>query len=295
MNSRSLLLAASFCLPLQMHAESPEFMQELHAWEAEMARPSAAPARDLPEDVRTILALEPSERDEAQAAALAEYFRGLKEDRVAVARKEKGDALRKRFADAGLPYPPREIFMRAFKHEMELELWAREKDGPFREVATFTITAPSGGPGPQRREGDRQVPEGCYRIEVFNPKSRFHLSLGLNYPNESDRILADRERPGGEIYVHGGAVSIGCLPLGDPVIDEVFLAALDTRARGQSEIRVHIFPARMKGDAWKNLTAANPELRAFWEDLQPIHDAFESTHLVPEFRVAADGHYQLSK
>ena len=281
------MLSGLFCV-----AESPEFMAELHEWEAEMARPDAAAARDLPETVRRILALEPSERDEAQASAMAGYFRGLKKDRVAAARAAGGEAIQRRFTDAGLAYPPREIFLRAFKHEMELELWAREKDEPFRKVATFAVTAPSGEPGPKRREGDGQVPEGCYVIHVFNPKSRFHLSLGLNYPNESDRILSDRERPGGEIYIHGGAASIGCLPLGDPAIEEVYLAALDTRTRGQSRIPVHIFPARMEGDAWKSFASAKPELRAFWRNLQPIHDAFERTRLVPQVVVESDGKYR---
>ncbi len=283
-----LLLPCLLCA-----AESPDFMAEMHAWEAEMARPAAQAARELPEKIRTILALEPSERDEAQARAIADYFRELKQDRVAAAQTTGGAAIRRRFAEAGLAYPPREIFLRAFKHEMELELWAREKDEPFRKVATFTVTAPSGGPGPKRREGDRQVPEGCYTINVFNPKSRFHLSLGLDYPNESDRILSDRERPGGEIYIHGGAASIGCLPLGDPAIEEIYLAALDTRTRGQSAFPVHIFPARMNGAGWQTFAATKPELRAFWENLQPVYDAFEKTRLVPQVIVGNDGSYRV--
>ena len=292
-----------FLLPgLLCAAESPEFMAGLHEWEAEVARPGAQAARDLPEEVRGILALEPSERDEAQIATLAGYFRTLQKqaavnDRVAVARAARGESIRRRFAEAGLAYPPREIFLRAFKHEMELELWAREKDEPFRKVATFGVTAASGGPGPKRREGDRQVPEGCYTINVFNPQSRFHLSIGLDYPNESDRILSDRARPGGEIYIHGGAASIGCLPLGDPAIEELYLTALDTRQRGQPAIRVHIFPARMSGDGWKafakSAAEGKPELRAFWENLQPVHDAFERERRVPETGVAGDGSYRL--
>ena len=285
-----LMLSGLLCA-----AQSPEFMQELYAWESEMARPGAAAAHDLPEAVRAILALEPSERDEPQAALVADYFREMKKDRVVTARAARGAVIQRRFAEAGLAYPPREIFLRAFKREKELELWAREKDDPFRKVATYQVTAPSGGPGPKRREGDGQVPEGFYTINVFNPKSRFHLSLGLNYPNQSDRILSDRERPGSEIYIHGGAVSIGCLPLGDPAIDEVYLAALDTRRRGQGEIPVHIFPARMQGAEWKTFAAGLPEFGAFWESLQPIHDAFERTRLVPKIRVADDGRYQLSK
>ncbi len=44
--------------------------------------------------------------------------------------------------------------------------------------------------GPKTNAGsDYQVPEGFYYINEFNPKSSFHLSLGLNYPNASDRIL----------------------------------------------------------------------------------------------------------
>ena len=215
------------------------------------------------------------------------------DSRVVAARKMPGEIIRQRFTDAGLAYPPREIFLRAFKHEMKVELWAREKEEPFRKVATFTVTAPSGGPGPKRREGDGQVPEGCYVVNVFNPQSNFHLSLGLNYPNASDRILSDRARPGGEIFIHGGAVSIGCLPLGDPAIQELYVAALDTRAHGRPAIPVHIFPARMSGDAWKIFAETKPELRAFWENLQPIYDAFEKTHRLPAFRVASDGRYRM--
>ena len=292
-----------FLIPgLLCAAESPEFMAELHEWEAEMARPGVQGARELPERVRRILALEPSERDEAQATALADYFRTTRvrvdageKDRVAAARAARGEIVRKRFTDASLAYPPREIFIRAFKREMELELWAREKDEPFRKVVTFTVTAPSGGPGPKRKEGDLQVPEGCYKIAVFNPMSRFHLSLGLDYPNASDRILADPARPGGEIYIHGSAVSIGCLPLGDAAIEELYLAALDTRQRGQQAIHVHIFPARMHGESWeafaKSESDGRPGLRAFWENLQSVHDAFEKARLIPKITVGSDGRY----
>ena len=286
-------------------AESaPEFMTALHEWQAEMARPGQQAARDLPEDVRRILAIEPTERDEAGATALANYFRTHRhpaaapaKDRVAAARAARGEAVRARFREAGIDYPSRGIFIRAFKHEAELELWARGKDDTFRKVATYAITAASGGPGPKRREGDGQVPEGCYAINVFNPASRFHLSLGLNYPNESDRVLADRARPGGEIFIHGGAASIGCLPLGDAGIEEVYLIALDARAAGQGAIPVHIFPARMSGPAWKEFaqreSGAHPQLAAFWENLRRVHDAFENTHRLTRIDVAKDGGYRV--
>ena len=217
------------------------------------------------------------------------------EQRVALARKSRGDAVRKRLAEAGLPCPPREIFLRAFKHEAEVEVWAREDAGPFKFVVAFPVLASSGRPGPKRREGDRQVPEGFYRIERFNPESSFHLSLGLDYPNASDRVLGDRGKPGGEIFIHGKNVTIGCLPLGDPAIEELYLLALDVRQRGQREIAVHIFPAHMSGGKWARWsaqqTAADPALRKFWSQLQPGYDAFERTRLVPEIAVESGGRY----
>ena len=256
---------------LAFAAEMPEFTSALHEWEAEMAKPDQPAARALPEAVRRILAIEPSERDAAQSKALAEFFRAQQQqDRVATARIAREDIVRRRFQDAGLPYPPREIFLRAFKHEGELELWAREKNDAFRLVASYRVTARSGVPGPKRRQGDRQVPEGCYTINAFNPKSRFHLSLGLDYPNAADRVLSDRDRPGGEIYIHGSDQTIGCLPLGNPAIEELYLTALDTRARGQTAIHVHIFPARMTGPAWSEFAqreaASRLELQKFWDD-----------------------------
>lgn len=220
------------------------------------------------------------------------------EGRVKAARAQHQPALKQRFAQAGLDYPPREIFLRAFKNEAALEVWARGQAERFRKVATFAITASSGQPGPKRREGDRQVPEGFYVVEVFNPQSLFHLSLGLNYPNTADRILGDPQAPGSEIYIHGGAQSVGCLPLGDPAIEELFLMALDARSRGQAEIAVHIFPARMSGPGWEAFLAGpgagHPELKPFWESLRPAYEEFERRRRVPRVRVTADGAYELA-
>ena len=83
----------------------------------------------------------------------------------------------------------------------------------------------SGTTGPKRLQGDFQVPEGFYHINEFNPNSNYHLSMGLNYPNSSDRILSDSLRPGGEIYIHGSCVSVGCIPLNDDEIEELYLIA----------------------------------------------------------------------
>ncbi|MCE9611056.1 MAG: hypothetical protein K8R23_12750 [Chthoniobacter sp.] len=214
--------------------------------------------------------------------------------RVVQARARHGKIIAQKFHDAGLPYPAREIFLRWLKREAVLELWAREGHGAFVLVTSFDILASSGGPGPKRRQGDGQVPEGFYEINRFNPESLFHLSLGLNYPNAADRILATAPDPGGDIFIHGKAVSIGCAPLGDPGIEQLYLAALDTRARGQTRIRVHVFPARMKGAEWDACVAGHPALAPFWAQLQPGFDAFERDHLIPNSTIAADGRYQIA-
>jgi len=226
--------------------------------------------------------------------ALAAFVPG--EQRIADARKARGGILRERCAALGLTYPPREIFARAFKHEAQLEVWTREDAGPFRLWHTYPVLASSGGPGPKRRSGDRQVPEGFYRIDRFNPESRFHLSLGLNYPNAADRIHSDRDQPGGDIFIHGKDVTIGCLPLGDAAIEELYLLAFDTRQRGQQTIHIHIFPARLAGERWGEFRARHSAaLQRFWAQLQPAFDGFERTKRVPKISVDSAGRYVVAK
>ena len=131
------------------------------------------------------------------------------------------------FHAAGVQMPPRKITLVGLKEEKVLELWA-EDNGRLALIKTYKIQAASGGSGPKLRKGDRQVPEGMYRVETLNPNSSYHLSIRLNYPNEVDRHYAraeGRTNPGGDIYIHGKAVSIGCLAMGDDAIEELFVLA----------------------------------------------------------------------
>jgi len=128
---------------------------------------------------------------------------------------------------AGVAYPPERLFFIAYKNERRIDLLVPQ-DGAYRLVHSWPVLAASGGPGPKLREGDGQVPEGFYRFELLNPNSRFHLSLRVNYPNAEDvaRGAAEGVPPqdlGSDIMVHGGAVSIGCLAVGDPGVEEIFL------------------------------------------------------------------------
>ncbi len=216
-------------------------------------------------------------------------------DRVAVARIDRLKLIEQKYHEAAVEYPG-EIFVRWFKREAVLELWARSSAvRRFRLVATYPILASSGLPGPKRREGDRQVPEGFYEIDRFNPESLYHLSLGLNYPNAADLVHADPQQPGSDIFIHGSDQSVGCAPLGDEAIEELYLAALDARGAGQKRITVHVFPARMTSPDWTTFAATEierrPELADFWEQLKPAYEYFEHRRLVPEIEITPDGRY----
>lgn len=149
--------------------------------------------------------------------------------------------MRPHFMRAEVSYPPREIVLLATKEEKELELWARN-EGDFKFIRSYPIRKASGGPGPKLREGDKQVPEGIYRITHLNPNSQFHLSMGLNYPNSFDLVRARKEgrsNLGGSIFIHGKAESTGCLAVGDIAIEELFVLV---NAIGTEQVSVIIAP-----------------------------------------------------
>ena len=214
--------------------------------------------------------------------------------RVRQARAQAQPRLETLFRNAGLDYPAREVLLRVFKLEGELELWARnDKNSPFIMVQLYPVCASSGTVGPKRREGDLQVPEGFYHVSGFNPWSHFHLSLRVNYPNAADRLLGDRRSPGGDIFIHGSCVTIGCVPLRDAPIEEVYLAAVDARDAGQERIPVHIFPCRLDG-SWLRLERESwrrPGLMDFWRNLKEGYDLFEATHRLPKVAVDHRGKY----
>lgn len=186
---------------------------------------------------------------------------------------------------AGVPYPAPQLYLRAFKAEKELEVWAAAKGKPLTLVATYPFCAASGELGPKRKEGDLQVPEGLYAVSQFNPTSNFHLSMKVSYPNASDLKRSDRRAPGGLIYLHGGCASIGCIAIGDEAIEVVYLLGLGA----SGEIPFDIFPMRLT-DAALEREAQSPHA-PLWRELKPYYERFEQTRKVLRPRVGADGAY----
>ncbi|MEO0662686.1 MAG: L,D-transpeptidase family protein [Planctomycetota bacterium] len=166
------------------------------------------------------------------------------EETVAALRAEAGERLRAK----GARGPFAELALVADKAGMRLDVLARATDSErFERVLEYPILAASGTAGPKLREGDRQVPEGVYRVISLNPNSRFHLSLELDYPNAFDRARASEEgrtEPGSDIFIHGGAKSVGCLAIGDPAIEELFLLVAET---GIGNVAALLCPSDPKG------------------------------------------------
>jgi hypothetical protein len=160
---------------------------------------------------------------------------------------EFGPAVRQRieadFVKAGIAFPPPRMALVAFKDERALNVFGRENDQTsWRFVKRYRVRAASGTLGPKVVAGDRQVPEGIYRIDSLNPNSRYHLALRLNYPNDYDRTVArldHRENLGGDIMIHGSRISDGCLAMGDEAAEDLFVL---TALVGIRNVRVVISP-----------------------------------------------------
>ena len=144
--------------------------------------------------------------------------------RLAGILESKEDTLQKQFEAKGLQWPAKYVYIRSFKYDRQLEVWVKNTSKEtYKLFKTYKVCMQSGTMGPNGWKGDYQVPEGFYYINEFNPNSNYHLALGLNYPNASDKILSDSFDPGNAIYIHGNCVSTVVLPLADDPIEEVYM------------------------------------------------------------------------
>ena len=216
--------------------------------------------------------------------------------RTSEALKRKEDTLKQQFQARGLQWPARYLYIRSFKYDSQLEVWVKNTSKEqYRLFKTYKVCALAGTLGPKRMEGDYQVPEGFYYINEFNPRSTYHLSLGLNYPNASDKVLSDSIKPGGDIYIHGSCVTVGCIPVTDQQIEEIYVLAAHAKDQGQDFIPVHIFPVRFSNkksvDYLNQMTKTDPDLKVFADRLESVFDHFELTRQLPVIMTNSQGDY----
>lgn len=244
---------------------------------SEASAPPSASAAAAPRDVR-----KPTrwQGDDSVPGAL----------RAEAAARNREKEVRRLFDEAGVAFPPAELFVRVFKAEGELEAWASsEKGDAMRKIATYEICRMSGDVGPKRREGDMQVPEGFYRIDYFWPDSAFYLAGKVSYPNALDRQLGGTA-PGGDIMIHGGCASIGCIAMSDERIEELYVMGTSLKTKG-ARVAVHIFPTR---DLHGLIASGeHPEHQAFWANLAEGLDAFEKERRVPTVTIGWKGRYEI--
>jgi murein L,D-transpeptidase YafK len=219
----------------------------------------------------------------------------LTKPRVKTAFEEKESVVKSFFSKAGLKYEGFHLFIRAFKKERKLEAWVLEKNSTtYQLLQTYPFCSTSGTLGPKRKEGDLQIPEGIYHLNHFNPESNFYLSLGVSYPNASDKMLSDKKKPGGAIYIHGNCVTIGCIPITDDKIKELYVLAVEARNNGQQKIPIHIYPSRLDDSTLKDLTTQfGLQHKEFWSNLKPIFQDFETNRKLKDVSVDSKGLYVL--
>ncbi len=215
--------------------------------------------------------------------------------RVREAFADKEELVTKTLSELSLSVNDLNILFIAYKDSDELELYVKSKsETAYRLAATYTICSRSGTLGPKRKQGDYQVPEGFYYVDRFNPSSSFHLSLGLNYPNSADRKKSTAVNLGGDIFIHGSCVTIGCLPMTDDKIKELYLYAIHAKNNGQSKIPVYVFPFRMSDEnfeGYRSKYKEDTELISFWNNLKTGYDLFVKKHSELHFKFAENGDY----
>ena len=165
-----------------------------------------------------------------------------------------------KFRAAKANWQPAEIAMVAIKDDKMLELFARpEGSSEWTFIHRYPVLAASGQSGPKLRQGDKQVPEGLYNISFLNPNSKYHVSLRVNYPNAFDREMGaqdGRSNLGGDIMIHGKALSVGCLAVGDEAAEELFVLAAET---GLRNIKLIIAPTDFRRHGIPTLEAGHPK------------------------------------
>jgi murein L,D-transpeptidase YafK len=233
------------------------------------------------------------------STALAVKQEQLKYPRVRQAYAEKGEIINSLLDEHEIRNSSLRLYLRAFKLEKKIEVWAKNSyDEEFVFIKEYDVCATSGILGPKRRQGDGQIPEGFYHINKFNPASNFYLSLGINYPNLSDKILGEAGNLGDDIFIHGACVTIGCLPITDDKIKELYVFCVEAKNAGQITIPITIFPAKLTSMNYKVLLIKHKSDRDkifLWKSLKKAYDIFNETKKLPRIEFLSDGGHNVKE
>ena len=201
---------------------------------------------------------------------------------------------------AGLSKNNFRMLLMAAKENAELRIFAGENrpGAKLFLLESYRICAGSGIPGPKNCQGDGQVPEGFYHISRFNPESLYHLALEISYPGKADVIRSDCRNPGSAIMIHGKCVTIGCLPMTDSAIEEIYLYAVTAAGNGQQKIPVYLFPAWPDSREFSRLLkthSENTSLIDFWQNLADGFRIFTANSLPLQVSVTPSGRYAFAR
>jgi len=183
--------------------------------------------------------------------------------------------LKRHLADSNFITYPKNLTLIGLKHEKILEVWTK-KNGKYLHIVTYPFTAFSGILGPKFKEGDRQIPEGMYKVSYLNPNSKFHLSMRLNYPNKFDKKMAKKEKRnnlGGDIMIHGDRRTIGCIPIGDKNIEQLYFLV---EKIGIHNIKVILSPVDFRQIAVEIKNDKHPWLKDLYKNIKKEMKPFTS-------------------
>jgi len=221
----------------------------------------------------------------------------MKYTRVREAYAAKGKIVNSTLARFSISRDSLRIYLRAFKTEKKVELWAKNScDSMFTLIKEFSICDLSGDVGAKRRSHDLQVPEGFYHISGLNPFSKYYLSMKINYPNASDSIRGVRKHLGNNIFIHGSCISSGCLAMTDDRIRELYVYCVEAYNAGQEEIGLTIFPARLTDATYSKLIYTYSRYKddvGLWGDLKKCYDLFNQTKVPPTVKFLMNGTHEV--
>jgi predicted outer membrane repeat protein len=218
----------------------------------------------------------------------------LQYSRVKSAYKEKKPIILENLTSMDLTLKNVNVMIKVYKYEQIVKVYVKTKtETLWKTYKTLPFNCTSGDLGPKRMEGDYQIPEGYYYINHYNPYSNFHLSLGVSYPNKADKLKSSAKKKGGAIYMHGGCATIGCIPIEDEPIKEIYMLSVFAKNNGQYKVPIHIFPFEFTASKFESAIKLYPEHQEFWSHFYEIEKKFDASKIAPDVSINKEGDYYL--